>query len=839
MSTFRQLTIRGGIRGAPRRKLGTLALGLWLSAAALSGQTDSTPYFFTTLAGRASIGTEDGPGASARFSTPFDVAVDRRGNLFVADTGNHTIRKIAPDGAVSTFAGLAGVAGAVDGSGSAARFGGPESVAIDAAGNLFVSELRNGAIRKITAAGVVTTVAQLPKVDVPFVFSDPATNPGPPTIYGASHDLAVADDGTIYATDAFHWSILKIMPDGTVTTLAGSTSSIGGQADGTGSAARFGQIHSLALDAAGNLLVADTGNHGLREVTPAGEVTTIPPPADFSNGFFNPKSVAVDTVDNVYVVDGWGSVWQVTPAGELQCAMTMTNWDNPGLAGDADGMTVDPAGNLYLADTANSAILKRSPSGGLTRVAGAAPGYGNADGTGSAARFLFPQGVGADDAGEVFVADTANHIIRMITRDGVVTTLAGLAGAAGADDGVGSAARFNTPEAVAVDKSGSNIYVADTGNHAVRRVTRSGAVTTLAGLAGVQDAQDGVGSNARFVSPASLAMDAAGNVLVADYGSNSPFPGWRTIRRVTPAGSVTTIAWLYNAPGISARIISPLTIAIDAVGNVVAADLCGSVVWKIAPDGTAAILAGTPRRYGGDSVDGGPGVAQFTAPAAVAVDTAGNVLVADYHAIRRIAPDGTVTTVAGMSKLFGSADGIGSAVRFNAPAGLVTDGAGRVYVADTDNNTIRVGMVAGPPVIATQPQSQTVASGGTAQFTVAVSGAPDPGLQWYRNGAIIDGATDRVLVLVGVLATDAGDYTVMATNDLGTVTSDKATLTVTSSGSGSAAAGGGGGGASAWFVLVLLLLAGGRWVDGGVPAEWCALRRRRIRPPRPSPWPKP
>jgi hypothetical protein len=197
------------------------------------------------------------------------------------------------------------------------------------------------------------------------------------------------------------------------------------------------------------------------------------------------------------------------------------------------------------------------------------------------------------------------------------------------------------------------------------------------------------------------------------------------------------------------------------------------------------------------------------------VDSAGNVYVMDSHAVRRITPQGVVTTLAGVADAFGSTDGVGSVARFDSPNGIAVDGTGRLYVADTDNHTIRMGVAASAPVIMNHPQSMTVASGSTAQFSVTVAGVPDPTLQWYRNGSVVGGATGSTLMLAGILASDAGDYTVTATNDLGTATSNKATLTVSAGSSGTAAAGGGGGGTmEGWFAGALAALAAARWMAG-------------------------
>jgi hypothetical protein len=189
-------------------------------------------------------------------------------------------------------------------------------------------------------------------------------------------------------------------------------------------------------------------------------------------------------------------------------------------------VAVDSAGNVYVADNYNDTIRKVTPDGMVTTLAGLAGSHGSADGTGSAAQFDGPESVAVDSAGNVYVADSYNDAIRKVTPDGVVTTLAGQPGSWGSADGTGSAAQFDLPSGVAVDSAG-NLYVADLGNGTIRKVTAGGVVTTLADLAGSSGSNDGVGSAARFSGPRGVAVDSAGNVYVAEYDNS-------TIRIGTP-----------------------------------------------------------------------------------------------------------------------------------------------------------------------------------------------------------------------------------------------------------------------------------------------------------------
>ena len=456
----------------------------------LMAQTRYEDYTFTSFVGpQESPGWYDGVGSAARFNYPYGVAVDTNGNVYAADTSNHTIRKIAPSGAVTTLAGLAGSSGSTNGTGGAARFFNPFGVAVDNTGNVYVADTYNHLIRKITPAGVVTNFAGLAAV--------PGTNNGTGTAaqFNKPFALAVGTNGNVYVADTYNHTVRMITPDGVVTTLAGSPT-LSGTNNGVGSAARFSYPAGVTVDKSNNVYVADTSNHTIRKITPAGTVSTLAGLATVSgtnNGtgtaakFYSPYSVSADT-----------------------------------------------NGNVYVADTYNHTLRKVTPAGVVTALAGAPGSTGTTDGTNTTARFDYPTGVAADRIGNVFVADYSNNLIRKATTTGVVTTYAGRAGGLGAVDATGSAARFNYPSGVAVDAS-TNTYVADLANHTIRKITAAGVVSTLAGLATVSGTNNGSGSAARFNTPTGVAVDTSGNVFVADTYNH-------TIRKITPAGVVTNFA---------------------------------------------------------------------------------------------------------------------------------------------------------------------------------------------------------------------------------------------------------------------------------------------------------
>jgi len=315
------------------------------------------------------------------------------------------------------------------------------------------------------------------------------------------------------------------------------------------------------------------------------------------------------------------------------------------------GITLDSAGNLYVADSAGNIIRRITPAGVSSALAGTAGTAGSTDGNGAAARFNQPGAITADRSGKLYVADTGNATIRQVTPEGVVTTFAGSASSRGSADGPPGSATFNAPGGIAVDAAG-NVYVADSINATIRRITPDGVTSTYAGSAGIRGDQDGVRSAARFNAPGGLAVDASGNIYVADASSN-------TVRRITPDGTVTTLA---GTTGVSG-----------------------------AADGTAQ-------------------EALFNQPGGLAVDAAGSVLVADTgnSTIRKITPAGRVTTLAGLGGIAGFGDGVGSRAFFNQPRSLTVDAAGIIYVADTGNGVIR--KISSGATVTTLGQAEAVAA---------------------------------------------------------------------------------------------------------------------------------
>lgn len=413
-----------------------------------------------------------------------------------------------------------------------------------------------------------------------------------------------------------------------------------------------------------------------------------------------------------------------------------------------------------LAATAQAQTLQ------ISTVAGTAGDAGSSNGTGASARFSQPYGAAVDSTGNVYVADAGNNEIRLITPAGAVSVYAGST-VAGSADGAASAAGFFAPRGVAVDAAG-NLYVADTSNSTIRKVTPSGTVSTLAGSPGTFAYADGTGPAAMLNAPLGVAVDTAGNVYVADTNNF-------VIRKITAAGVVTTVAGAAGAqgyldgPAAAARFNYPSGVAVDGAGNLYVADSFNQVIRKITPAGTVSTLAGAVNAP--LSLDGTGTNAAFLRPTGVAVDSAGNLYVADTagDTIRLVTPSGVVTTPAGAPGAPGYEDAAGTAARFYNPTGVAVDAKGDVYVADSSNDLIRLGIAAGVPSIGTPPGNQTVGVGSTATFAVQVSSAVGVTYQWSFNGVPISGATSATYTTEPVQLSDQGFYSVAVTNSFGTV----------------------------------------------------------------------
>ena len=646
----------------------------------------------TTIAGtglRGSAG-DGGPAVLASIAQPYGVAVDAAGNVYIADTDNSRIRKVAPNGTITRFAGTGPGFGGDGGPATSAQIRKPMGVEVDPLGNVYIADWENHRIRKVNPTGTITTVAGTG-------VSGYSGDGGPATLANLNYPRAVAADGSgsFYIVDAGNTRVRKVDPAGTITTVAGTGVSGYSGDGGPATLARLASPFGLELDASGNLYIVDTGNQRVRKVDTSGVITTFA-----GNGYA-------------------GSTGDGGPA-------TAARFNSP------HGVAVDPSGVAYISEYHGSRVRRVDTAGKITLAAGAGP-CGGDGGPATAACLTYVTGVAVDGSGSLYIADRVYHRIRKVSPTGTITTVAGsgIYGYSG-DGGPATAARMYHPSSVAVDAAG-NLFIADTFNLCVRKVNAGGTITTAAGTGGAGYSGDGGPANAaRLRNPTGVAVDSSGNLFIADSLNHC-------VRKVDAGGTITTVAGTgvfgYSGdggPAIAARLAYPEQLAVDNLGNLYIADQGNERIRKVDAGGTITTVAGTG--VFGYFGDGGPAIAARLAhPTSVAVDAWGRLQIADAvnHRIRQVDLDGTITTVAGTGDFgFAGDGGPATAAWLSNPHGVATDGSGRLYIADMYNFRVRRVLLASPnepPVAVAGPDQvlETTSPDG-ASATLDGSGSHDP-----------------------------------------------------------------------------------------------------------------
>jgi trimeric autotransporter adhesin len=593
--------------------------------------------------GVADYGGDGGKAISAKLNDPEAVAIDFSGNLYIADTGNHRIRKVTPNGIISTIAGN-GTQGFSGDGGPAVSAGlnDPSGVAVGPSGNLYIADSGNHRIRKITLAGIISTVAG----DGMKGFSGDGSS-ATSVHLNYPRNVAVDVAGNLFISDYENNRIRKVTPVGIISTVAGN-GSCGRKGDGgPAAAAQLCSPIGIAADVSGNLFIADSGSSRILKVAPDNiihiAVSGGGVPAA-STHLSTPTSVVVDALGDLYIADCRNNrVRRVTPDGAIS---TVAGNGTSGFSGDNGpasmaiidtpiGVAVDADGNLFLTD--NNRIRKVTPNGIINTVAGNGTSGFSGDGKPAiTAELNEPASIAVDAAGNLIIADTSNNRIRKVTPNGIINTIAGngMPGFSG-DGGLAILAQLATPQAVAVDALG-NLYIADSRNNRIRKVTPDGIIHTVAGngMPGFSNDGDSAAASARLWHPTAVAVDAAGNIFTANRNR---------ILKVTNgiisivAGNGTFGFSGDGGPATSAQLFRPRSIAVDAAGNLYIADSETSQIRKVTPDGTISTVAGNGTS--GFSGDGKPAIsAQLHEPASMAVDAVGNLFIADSgnHRIRKV-----------------------------------------------------------------------------------------------------------------------------------------------------------------------------------------------------------
>jgi sugar lactone lactonase YvrE len=601
----------------------------------------------THVAGNGTQGSsgDKGPATAAMLRHSYGLVVDAAGNLYIAETNSNLIRKVDTAGVITTVAGTrnSGYSGD-NGFATAARLNSPSGVAVDAAGNLYIADTYNHRIRKVDTARVITTVAGTGN-------SGYSGDNGPATAAMLNNPYGVAVDslGNIYIADRENHRVRKVDLGGVITTVVGNgVAGVSGD-NGPATAVGLGSPYGVAVDAAGNLYIAAGGR--IRKVDTAGVITTVAGGGSSAalysgdNGpataarLNNPFGLAVDSLGNIYIADCMNfRVRKVTTAGVITTVAGNGLFRYGGDGGPATnawlstptGMARDAAGNLYIADGNNGRLRKVTPTGLISTVAGTGvPGYGGDGGPATAAMLRGPYGVAVDSIGNVYVSDPNNDRIRKVSPDGIISTVVGT-GSRGysGDNGPATAAMLSDPVGIVVDLLG-NIYIADANNNRIRKVSPSGIITTVAGTGTAGYSGDNGPATAAMLNwPHNVAVDSAGNLYIADAYNHR-------VRKVSPGGIITTVAGTGtagysgdNGPATTAMLNEPPGVAVDSAGCIYIADRRNERIRKVTAGGIITTIAGTGQR--GFSGDGGPAVAAMLAdPRYVLVDVAGNLYIAD------------------------------------------------------------------------------------------------------------------------------------------------------------------------------------------------------------------
>ncbi len=591
----------------------------------------------TLVAGnsREGFSGDGGPATQAQLSTPQGLAWDASGDLFIADTGNNRIREVTPDGIIQTIAGN-GQPGfyPITGPATESPLQAPTGVAVDSSGNLYIADSGNHTIRRVTPDGIIHTFAG--------TFYAGFYGDGSLAISANLHgpqDVAIGANGVVYIADTGNSRIRAVGTDGNINTVVGS-GGVGIAGDGgKATDAAMSTPNAVVVDSAGNIFIADLGNNRIRKVDSKGTIITV-----VGNGI---PTFGGDGAD-----------------------ATKASLNQPA------GVAVDSSGNLYIADEWNLRIRKLS-SGNISTVAGNGQvSYSGDGGSATLAQLNSPQGVAVDAAGNLYIADSRNAAIRKVSVSGTITTVSGVS--------------LALPRGLASDAAG-NLYVADYQGNKVSKIATDGTVTTIAGTGTAgYSGDDGPATSAQLHGPFGLALDHAGNLYIADFANN-------VVREVSPAGVIITVAGNtvagYSGDGGPAALASldgPFGVAVGPDDTLYIADTNNHVIRWVNAKGVISTIAGTG--VPGFAGDGGPALqAQITAPAGIAVDSAGIVYISDagLH-IRRIYPGSVITTIAGGGVAGYSGDGgIATLAALNGPSGIALGASGSLVIADTGNNAIR------------------------------------------------------------------------------------------------------------------------------------------------------
>lgn len=672
---------------------------------------------------------DNGPATSALLNSPHGVSVDHSGNIYIADTSDNLLRRVAASGIITTVS-------------DQVQF--PWHAATGPGGEMYVADAANNRILKISSSGQTGSFAPSAQLSTP-------------------RDVTVDSAGNVFILDTGNNRVLKVKPDGSIVLYAGNGSPGYFGDGGPATQALLNFPYGIALDSRGDLFISDSLNQRIRVVTPDGIINTI---AGFNMRGFNgatspqgaalnyPAGLAVDSAGSLYVADSWNHIVrkitqplsdnaQITTVAGSGLISGFTGDDGPARNAQLSfpyGVAIDLQGNILIADSGNHRIRKIDAQATITTIAGSDHASGDG-GPALNARLFQPSGVAIDAGGSVYISDTSNNRVRRVTPDGTISTVV---------------SSLNGPAGLAFNSSGV-LYIADTNAHVIRKLL-NGSVTTVAGVDGQfgNDGDEGMATDAHLETPNAVAFDRAGNMYIADSGNNR-------VRMVSRDGRIHQFAGDAqlglpgsggdNGPATAAQFSYPRALAIDPNGNVYIADLFNDRVRMVsAASHTVTTVAGTGVR--GGAGEGGPATqAQLALPSGLAFDNLGNLYIADALSNRiRLLVNGTLRGVAGGNGAGDTGDGgpaLGALIAY--PRDIAVDSRGIVYFSDQANNRVRELL----------PELVTINAIGNAASGAAGGVAPGETVAIYGGQMAPDGVASFVPASAVALATMAANTQVL------------------------------------------------------------------------------